>query len=872
MACYAGINNRHNLLDALADLENNVNCLYRTILQNKGIVMLKRISPTLLPLFLALFVFNIIAQDDKKVLGEVTVYAEDPIYKNLRGLSSTPDAFGGDYATVTDLVLQKDAGRFTLKSGEIYFIKTLEGKTTGAVFIGSGEFALTPPVEVEKRALAIFTDAPEIKENFDRLTMFFTDDTFDAIRNSPGVQMGKGGPQADKARTDYREKEDKLRKEFHFNITSRTLSDVYAPQRKGFFTVFINGKNFGKLIYQIDPLGIPEVYPEQVELSSYGETTGGIWTAFHLADEYKKGTATSWQDRRTYDIKNHDIDATVSGTRLIVKDDITIEMREANSRLLPFDLYKSLRVKSVKDETGNAITFIQEKKDEDADFGVILPEARPVGKPFKLTVEYDGVEALREAGSGNFILIPRSTWYPNNPETAFGDRATFNMTFHSPKKYIMVGTGSRMGDEVVDGDQKTSKWSSEGVPLAVAGFNYGDFKEKKVDDPNTKLGLEVFANRVLPDEIRNVQRQIEQAESQGAVTGTTLGALNTAGMADTVLVQAENATRIYYAFFGELPYKRVAMTQQPAGFFGQAWPTLVFMPYTAFFDDTSRVQLFGIRGGTDGFWKEVGAHEVAHQWWGHMVGWTSYHDQWMSEGFAEFSTSLYIYYIKKDISKFIEFWENQRRQIIEATPASRGRKPFTVGPVTQGYRLNNSKTGSIARVMIYPKGAFILHMIRMMMYDRKGGGDARFQAMMKDFLASHPNQDISTEDFKHAVEKHILPSMDIDKNGKMDWFFDEYVYGTDMPSYKLTYSLTPSADGKTMLNGKLEQSGVSKDFAMIVPLYVDFGKGWTYMGSTRMIGNTALDLKDIALPAEPKRVAVAALDDVLSEKIENNKQ
>jgi hypothetical protein len=166
------------------------------------------------------------------------------------------------------------------------------------------------------------------------------------------------------------------------------------------------------------------------------------------------------------------------------------------------------------------------------------------------------------------------------------------MTFHSPKKYIMVGTGSRMGDEVVDGDQKTSKWSSEGVPLAVAGFNYGDFKEKKVDDPNTKLGLEVFANRVLPDEIRNVQRQIEQAESQGAVTGTTLGALNTAGMADTVLVQAENATRIYYAFFGELPYKRVAMTQQPAGFFGQAWPTLVFMPYTAFFDDTCNCSVF----------------------------------------------------------------------------------------------------------------------------------------------------------------------------------------------------------------------------------------------------------------------------------------
>lgn len=826
----------------------------------------------LLTILLFCFVTTVFSQDDKKVLGEVTVYADDPIYKNLRTLSSTADAFGGDYATVNNLVLRKDAGIFTLKSGEIYFIKSVEGKPTGAVFIGSGEFSLSPPVEVEKKGLAIFTDAPEIKENFDGLTMFFTDGTFQEINGSPNVVMGKSGPQAEKARSAFRDKEEKLRKDFHYNITSRTLSDIYAPQRKGFFTVFIDGKNFGKLIYQIDPLGIPEVYPEEVALTSYSDTTGGIWTAFHLADEYKNGTATSWQDRRTYDIKDHEIDASINGTRLSVKDEITLEMKEANSRFLPFDLYRSLRVKSVKDSTGNALVFVQEKKDEDADFGVILPESQPVGKPFKITIEYDGVEALREAGAGNFILIPRSTWYPNNPETAFGDRAVFNITFHYPKKFVMVGTGVRVGDEAVDGDQKVSKWSSEGVELAVAGFNYGDFKEKQINDDTTNLALEVFTNRVLPDEIKDVQRQIEQAESQGISTQTTLGSLNTGGMADTVLNQAQNATRIYTGFFGKLPYKRVAMTQQPAGFFGQAWPMLVFMPYTAFFDTTSRVQLFGIRGGTNGFWTEVAPHEVAHQWWGHMVGWTSYHDQWMSEGFAEFSASLYIYYVKKDLNKFIEFWENQRKEIVEATPATKGRKPFTVGPVTQGYRLNNAKTGSIARVMIYPKGAFILHMLRMMMYDHKGGGDAKFQEMMKDFLATHSSQDVSTDDFKHSVEKHILPGMDVDRNGKMDWFFDEWVYGTEMPSYKLTYSLTSSPDGKTILNGKMEQSGVSKNFVMIVPLYADFGKGWAHLGQVTMVGNTAIDLKNIALPAQPNKLAIAALDDVLAEKIENTKQ
>jgi Aminopeptidase N len=297
------------------------------------------------------------------------------------------------------------------------------------------------------------------------------------------------------------------------------------------------------------------------------------------------------------------------------------------------------------------------------------------------------------------------------------------------------------------------------------------------------------------------------------------------------------------------------------------------MPYIAFFDNTQRVQLFGIEGGTNGFWREVAPHEVAHQWFGHTVGWTSYHDQWMSEGFAEFAASLFIQYVKKDPAKFADFWDGQRKEIIEASPATKGRKPFTVGPVTQGYRLNNAKTGSIARVMIYPKGAYILQMLRMMMFDhRQGTQDTKFQQMMQDFLASHYNQDVSTNDFKIAVENHLLPTMNIGQNGKMDWFFDEWVYGTDMPSYKFTYSFATSDNGKTVMNGKITQSGVSDNFAMPVPIYLDFGRGWVYIGSAPLVGNTSFDLNNIALPMAPQKAAIAALQDVLAEKIENIRQ
>jgi hypothetical protein len=615
----------------------------------------------------------------------------------------------------------------------------------------------------------------------------------------------------------------------------------------------------------MDPLSATQqVYPEQVALLSYGESTGGVWTSFHFASEYKKGTGTSWANRSTYDIKNHNLDVAIEGTRLIVKDEVTLEMREADSRFLPFDLYDSLRVSSVKDENGSALVFIQEKRGADSDLGVILPKAVDPGKPFKLIFEYEGGDALIDAGESNFFLGPRSTWYPNNPLTSFGDRASFDIKFRYPKKYMMVGVGSRMGPDTPEGDQLVSKWSSEGVELAVAGFNYGDFKMKEIKDETTGLTLEVFTNRSVPGSVKNAQSIQDHAETDG-VAMNTLGSLNTVQGAPRVLSEAQNATRIFQAFFGKIPYKRMAMTQQPAPNFGQAWPTLVFMPWTAFVGDSMLKQM-GI--AKNDFFREVGPHEVAHQWWGHTLGWTSYHDQWMSEGFSEFSSSLFIQYVKKDTNQFIDFWEDLRKQIVTPTPATKNRKPFTVGPVTQGYRLNSAKTGGVARFMIYPKGAFILHMIRMMMFDARGGtGDKRFQVMMKDFVTTNYNKDISTNDLKLAIEKHILPEMDIDKNGKMDWFFDEWVYGTEMPSYKFSYTIGMK-DGKPTLSGKITQSGVSDKFVMIVPIYLDFGSGPSYLGSATIAGNSTADLTDIPLPQKPKKVLIAALHDVLAEKIE----
>ncbi len=805
----------------------------------------------------------------------------DSTYQQIRQKAGEANAFDAS-ASVNNLVLKRDAATFTLKSGEIYFIAPVEGKRMGAVFVGEGTLSLTPPVEHEKRSLALFTDKTTLEEDFTQLVLHFTDQTYEEIKASSNATAREGGAQAGRALDIYKENQTLLRKELRGNMDLRKLIDVYSTaQRPGFFTAFINGRHYNKLVYDMDPLGSAAVAPEQVALYSFGISDGGIWVAFYMADDYRKGTANSSYNRRLSDLTHHEIDATIRGTRLTANDTLTFRSNVAGTRVLPFDLSPSMRVSRVQDEQGRDLNFIQEGKTEDADLAVIWPQPLQVGQDHKVTIQYGGEGVVKDYGGGNFALVERTNWYPSNGGTQFGDRAIFDLTIRYPKGFTFVGVGAPVGEEALEGDLKVAKWSSGKTELTVAGFNYGKFKKKSIEDKESNYGVEFYANTQLAPDLQAREAQIKMIEAQTGqnieqLTGGDIQSASTAsttGSADKALADTQNAMRIYNAYFGNLPYTRLAMTQQPFAFFGQSWPTLVYMPYTAFISSTDRVKLFGSKFGTDTFWEYVGPHEVAHQWWGHIIGWSSYRDQWMSEGFAEFSSSLYVQKVV-GVNKFIEFWEALRKDIVEATPATKGRKPYTVGPVTQGYRLNSGKTGGTYQRLVYPKGAYILHMLRMVMYDSRAKTDpeARFKAMMQDFVRSYYNKDVSTEDFKRIVDKHTTPEANLDENGRMDWFFNQWVYGTEVPAYKFEYQLG-SAGGKSVLSGRITQSGVSDNFKMLVPVWVSYdGKGWVRLGSATIVGNSSVDLPNVNLPKEAKKVAICALNDVLATSIENTKR
>ncbi len=340
--------------------------------------------------------------------------------------------------------------------------------------------------------------------------------------------------------------------------------------------------------------------------------------------------------------------------------------------------------------------------------------------------------------------------------------------------------------------------------------------------------------------------------------------MNTTPLNKKALAEGQLAMQIYSEFFGPVPYKRLAITQQTATDFGQAWPGLVYLPMSYLLDTTTRHGL-GMEGNY-GYFTVVAPHEVAHQWWGHTVGFNSYRDQWMSEGFADMSASIYLQFVyAKEPQKYIKFWNDERRLLTERN--EHGFRAIDTGPVTMGYRVANSREGfSSYRRLIYPKGAYILHMIRQMMWDRQTS-DQRFKETMHDFVTTYNGTAATTEDFKAMVEKHMSPAMDVDGNHKMDWFFNEYVYGTALPSYKLESSFGKAASGDVTLSFKLTQSGVDKDFVMLVPIYLELANGKiARLGSARIVGNSTVE-QAVPLPGlkeQPKRAMVNYYDDVLA--------
>ncbi|HEX4603640.1 MAG TPA: M1 family aminopeptidase, partial [Candidatus Angelobacter sp.] len=769
--------------------------------------------------------------EEVTVSGKGRAYANsDPIYRQLRNVGL------GETFRFDDFTVHLDAATFHFQKGTLTVLNPVNGVVTGAIFIGEGHFNLKAVTALDGAELKRRSGSAEVDEDFTEIVFRFTgEERLEFLRgtkekvDTPGDAASIFNHWKEKVRKRREEAqgftEYLLHGETMDNVDADLLAAVYNPSHPPFVNAYIRGKKHKDLRFFVRTRvgALPQLdSPEEVALLNYDQEAmdDGVWYLAHVQAEYANHQASSAEDRRLFSTSAYKIETIISkNDHLFSTANISFQPLLAGERVLKFALLPNLRVSRVMDEQAQDIYYVQESRKEDGSFYVILPQAPEMGKQYSITVQYEGDKVLDSAGDGSYYVRARTSWYPNL--NGFGEHALYDLTYKVPHKYKVISVG-KLKDESTEKDYAVTHWVTP-VPVAVAGFNIGNYQKLELPDEVTGFKISGYYLTELPDNLRRY---------------AILRTMAPKSMTKYALEQTRAQLQLCNFFFGKIPYDEIYITEQPDFSFGQSWPNLVYLPISAYTDSTQRWMLFGtINSKFTGFVQEVTPHEVAHQWWGHAVGWASYHDQWLSEGFAEFSAGLFLQQgVAGDWRKdYIEFWERLQKRILEKN--NYGIAPNDAGPLWMGLRLISPRTENAYQNVTYPKGAYVLQMLRSIMYSPQDG-DKPFIAAMHDFVESHRDKAASTESFKAIIQKHMSKTMDIAGNGRIDWFFNEWVYGTQIPKYHLDYQLAPADGGKVNLHMTITQSEVDDQFLMLVPVFADFGKGMVRIGQMGIKGNS----------------------------------
>lgn len=785
---------------------------------------------------------------------------------------SSPQTDPTKSAHVENVEIVRDRIHIRLLDGTIQFAQPANGIVFGAVFHGNGRLQAEPPNPAEAHQLRLFTKQDKLDMNFSDATFTFSDGFLDEVTRQ--VKWAPSGAASD----DLYAKRQREREDLGAEYLPRIFKSVMSGDKKrtAYFLADLKTREKGWVEVRDDAMQL-----EEIRVGRWGDVG-----AVRLRDFWMNFPAEGRDPRHAYDdpvarqdylIPNYKISTTVADNAdMNASAQVFVQPRYPGENVLLFSLDSNLRVGAVKDGKGHNLEFFQpaERKDRFQSYGdyvaVVLAAPTVTSQTEPLTFDYGGKRVVRKVGDGNYFCQSFG-WYPSafNGEIGvdeFAFRSDFDLTFRNPKKYSLAATGSKVS-ETVDGKELVTNWKSD-LPLAAAGFVFGDYKitKEKVGD----VEIQVYANVQPDDLLKSIQTAFNNplddlARGPGGAGGMSsapqaaIGNLTPAALGKTISIETANTLRVFQNYFGPYPYKQLVVTNI-IGSYGQGWPGLLYLGWFTFLDSTQRNAL-GIRNQvqlTDFF----RGHESSHQWWGHRVGWKSYHDQWLSEGFAEFSGKLYVQF--RESKK--EFQEQFRRdkELLHSGDIH-NHQIDSLGPIWMGRRIFSSETnGGSYQNLIYSKGGYVLQMLRMQLSDpRNADPDHLFKEMMQDYCKTFDNKPASTEDFKAIVEKHMTRGMDLDGNHKMDWFFNQYVYGTGIPQYSFHATLEPTPDGKTHVKGELTRSGVSDSWKDSVPLYVYAGDKVIRLGL--LSATHPVEPLDFNLPGKFDRLSINYNEDMLAD-------
>ncbi|HEV2398248.1 MAG TPA: M1 family aminopeptidase [Candidatus Sulfotelmatobacter sp.] len=790
---------------------------------------------------------------------------------------------------VRDASIDRSAIHISLEDGTIGFTQDVMGRITGAFFVGDGEILLSPPDEVERKSMSLFTGMAILEERFSTAYFRFDRDVPEELR--PDLRA------ADDDKQDFVD---------HYSGTMRNLasldamrllvtfssllpssettpakskeSDVPTKFSDRFLHARLQGLKLGVFDVYFDSSSIEKVLVGQAKTAENGQTYYDVWTSFSPMQSASSRSATGAPTSPPEALNQISIRSFKISTNVLPPKQIhaiaTLQCRARNSdaRLLLFELSRFLQIESVKLD-GQSIEYIQNPALEGTELSrrgndivaIALPAPLKTGQDFQLQFAYGG-EVLAGAGSGLLYVGARGTWYPNRGM----EMANYDLQFRYPQGWTLVATGKPTEplSETNNGnaDDQRSRWVSE-RPIPVAGFNLGKYREATTRAE--AVTVETYATRGVERDFPSapIQVVIEPPPLQPAVRRPQVIAPPPPSPALREVAVGETAARAIEFFadrFGPFPYSRLALTQMP-GRESQGWPGLVFLSSYAFLDDDQRRQLH-FDPVKILLQESVPAHEVAHQWWGDLVMWSTYRDQWFSEGLANYCAMMMLQ--EHNPAGFRQLMDMYRLQLLEKNKD--GMTPMDAGPVTLGTRLLSSRFPGGYEAISYGRGAWLFHMLRTMLKDTAEHKSAKAQSEDEPFVRAlrkiaqnYDKKPITTRELLDAFSEELPPSLRYEGKRSLDWFLNGWINGTALPKLELKSVKVVAKGSRTVVTGTILQKDAPEDLVTSVPVYaVIQGRQLLLLGRVFADGEeTSFHLSG---PAGAHKIVLDPYDTVLS--------
>ncbi len=688
--------------------------------------------------------------------------------ESLYRLSLNPDK----QFDARDLTITSDDLELTLAEGSVFVVDTDQG-VTGLVLLGRGDVRFHPAPDTEKGQVRIFAGSDTIQSAFDAVFIRINPGDFESRIAADRLTARPVDRRA------FRRADDVFRdespKSFGLDLGDLSRDTWSLLPNSGDFVAEIHTKRYNALTYA-------KSGAEAEDITLFDRKRHKNIALYASAQkEARRGRFYNEDDLADYDVLDYTIDLTFAPDRLWLdgRARLRLKVRAYGIGTLTLRLAEPLVVQSIVSEEFGRLFGVRVRGQNAV--VVNLPTMVPRNTVMTLTVAYNGrlepqsdheavtVEQGRPPQDeplmfiepeASYLYSNRSYWYPQAGVT---DYATATMRLTVPASIDLVASGERAAGSPTPSAARDSSgpWKTyvftASRPLRYLAFLVSRFTRGEtaiVALPRSAAADNAAGPSAAGPAHESLSLSVETNPRQ-APRGRELGA------------RVADIAQFYTSLVGDCPYPSFTLAVIEAARPGGHSPG-----YFAALNQTLPGSSFAWRNDPEifsGYPEFFVAHELAHQWWGQAVGWRNYHEQWLSEGFAQYFAALYAQHHRGD-----DAFAGVLRQLRKW-----GMDESAQGPIYLGYRLGHIRSEPrVFTALVYNKSAAVLHMLRRLL-----GDDVFFRGMRRFYRESRFVK-VGTEDFRLAMEAEA--------NRPLDRFFERWIYGSTLPRLKFSYRVEGS--------------------------------------------------------------------------------